>query len=1452
MSQIYSYTQRLLVMLLLCFTVEVSYAQIVADFDADSTVGCVPFIADFNDLSTGGIVYRHWDFGNGNTAVGNNMNPSAAYNSSGTYTVTLTVSDGVDTVSITKAAYIHVLAAPNAAFTFQPTVTGCAPFPFQVTDLSIPSNAPISSWKWDFDDGTPIVSGQNQTHVYANAGTYSVTLIVTDTLGCSSTSVQPNLVNVHPQPSANFYTTGSATACAPPLTVNFLNSSTGTGTLTYNWTIDGTSYTTPTVTSTFTQPGGYDVELIVTNTLGCTDTLSIPNYVWIGSIQAAMDIPDTTCPGVPTTMTNISNGGSNFYWDFGDGSTDFGPVVDHIYTTPGTYTVTLISSAGLNCDDTVTQDIVVEYVQAAFTSSPNFSCEPFLIANFVDQSIGNIVEWKWYFGTHPGYPRDSSDVQNPSHTYYGEGIFDDTLVVTTANGCKSMAVIPANDTIEITQAYFTPSVSNGCAPLYVDFTNLTTPVASIDSTIWDFADGSPLDYSFSPNHTFMNPGEYQVELTVISVDGCTTNYQVWIEVGSVQTANFTIDTIVACGSDTVNFINLSQDTNLLDEYFWDFGDGTSSSDFEPAHLFLDTGYMSVSLVASYNGCKDTITIDSIIHISGPVIGFDNIINCDTPNLMTFVPHALGGTSFWWDFGDSSTIDSVNWNTSHLYPPVDSNYMAILTVYDSTTGCWQDAEVELAIRFLEGILTNSDTTICKGDVVFFNTGSSINALGDVRWGFNTDTAYSSGFTNNQFTFTQPGLNHVFAVVRDQNDCTDTLVNDIFVYHPVVDFVGNPTSGCDPLPVQFTDLTVTDTNIVSWHWKFGDGSTSSLQHPLHIYDGVLNNTYDVELIVVDTFGCTNEHEKTNYIHTTQPPASFAVVNNLLCDGDSAYFHSAPTGTNFTYFWDFGDGTTSTLYQPQHAYSSGNYTVSLTVTDGMGCDSTYVMPQNIDVQSLPIANFIANPTVATCYPASVMFTDSSIVQNGATWTWNFGDSPNFVTLSGTTAQNLYNNPGQYDVTLVVKTTYGCTDTITKPNFINIGGPVANIAVNPAIGCVGDTVFFDAINNSGARLFTWDFGDGVVDTSSYPQSMIGHMYTQPGNYPIILLYADSSGLCQKSDSIILEVDHVESHFLTSQDDGCVPLSLGVINQSFGEDSWRWFLNGNQVSTNFTTGFHLDSAGMHEIKLVAWDSQTQCSDTSTHIIEVFPLPDVQAIDDKAVCVGDSYQLNANPAGLTYQWGPNTWLDNPNIKNPVTTPTSDIQYVVTATDSNLCQNTDTVEIIVQHKPQILFFPSDTSIFIGGDYQVYMSSNMPLLYSWNPANSASCSDCAEPLVSPTTPTVYTLTYQDTNMCFVSDTSFFVHVEEDFSVYIPNSFTPNWDGDNDLFMPVTYGIKELVYMRIFDRWGVQVYETTDLNQGWDGRVNGRITAHNSVFSYKISVKRFNGMIEDYVGMVVLVSR
>jgi gliding motility-associated-like protein len=133
----------------------------------------------------------------------------------------------------------------------------------------------------------------------------------------------------------------------------------------------------------------------------------------------------------------------------------------------------------------------------------------------------------------------------------------------------------------------------------------------------------------------------------------------------------------------------------------------------------------------------------------------------------------------------------------------------------------------------------------------------------------------------------------------------------------------------------------------------------------------------------------------------------------------------------------------------------------------------------------------------------------------------------------------------------------------------------------------------------------------------------------------------------------------------------------------------------------------------------------------------------------------------------------------------------------------------------------------------------------------CTDCPNPVVEPHDSITYTLIYSDFNDCFEMDTTVTVIVSEEFKVSIPNSFTPNGDNLNDTFFPVLYGLEEFVSMTIYNRWGMIVYETDDITLGWDGMLNGEIAAHNSVFTYKIIVRRYTRELNEFIGKVVLIS-
>jgi gliding motility-associated-like protein len=1422
-------------------------SQINANFSSVQTIGCSPLMVEFNDLSTGSnIIYRKWEFGNGNISIGNNSNPSVIYNSSGLYSITLTISDGIDTASITKSNLIHVTPPPTASIIL-PFQNGCVPFSLTPLDNSTPSGAPIISWEWHFDDGSLIDSNQNTTHTYYNNGSYSISLKITDSLGCSdyTTISQPFVAH---KPQSNFTSINTRFACSPPLNVHLSSLSNGIGSFSYFWNVNNQTFTSSQVNTVINQTGNYDVELIVTDPIGCKDTLNMSNYLQIGSSSTSMNIPDTTCRNTIETFSAMGLTNTYFIWDFGDGQTGVGNSTSHGYAYPGTFTVTLIANHPGGCTDTLTQPIVVETVSAAFTSSPHYSCQKPMPVNFLDQSTGNIINWEWKFGANNG----SSSVQNPTHTIQQPGIYTDTLTVTTAFGCKSEVVHIANDSLIVNQANFIPSISEGCAPLTVQFQNTTPTLLSLQTILWDFNFGavSPtVNNQISPTHVFTVPGIYKVKLTTISYSGCQTTIIKTIKVGSHQTASFTLDTNLACGSKAISCINNSSYSNLINYYQWNFGDGTYSSAFQPQHLFKDTGYLDVSLIVGYNGCMDTARIDSAIYIKSPILDFSYKIDCSSPNNVSFYPSSLGGTNFYWNFGDGTPIDSVHWNHIHQFPPNDGDYNITFSGKDTNSGCQYLSSNIIKVRYLQGQISSSDSIACLNDSITFSTLGSVNVFGSIDWARNSWANMTSGINTNSFQINQRGSNTVYAIVHDINGCADTLSQNILSFKPVAQIAADTTIGCAPFSVLFSDSSTSDTNITSYVWNFGDGLTSTLQNINHTFINQQSASYNINLTVTDTFGCFDQITEYNYITTTLPNSFFNADVFEICASDTIHLTDVPTG-NFTYQWNFGDSTSSSQYQPYHSYqTSGVFDISLSVTDSNGCTNTYTRPSYVTVHQIPTASFSANQLTTTCYPSSIIFNNpSSLASN---WEWNFGDSlGNRITQNGF-AQHLYHHPGLYDIFLKVTSPFGCSDSLTKTQYISIQGPTAQIDLQPNIGCTNKDFNFDVIQtNSAAQIFTWDFGDGNTQTIHNQTSAIPHTYNHAMNYDVTLLTSDSLGMCIKTDQTNVRVIKIEAGFDMSHQFGCTPVNLNLTNKSIGQNKQIWFVDGIAQNSSTNPNMNLISPGIHQILLTVWNDSVTCRDSIQKQIEIFPLPRVKTSNDTSICYGDSIQFVTSGADV-FQWFPSQYLTLTSIPDPISYTTSSMQYTVQGTDSNNCINTDTINIDIVQFPKIISFPSDITLYDGQSLNVSVETNQKLNYQWSSLGYLSCDDCKEPTIETHEKNAYSLHYEDLFQCFSGDTSFIVDII-DFNVYIPNSFTPNNDGNNDFFMLASDGVDRLMYMYVYDYWGTLVYESTDLNQGWDGTYNGQTLNGNTAYAYKIKVIGYSGRTAEFMGTVNLISR
>ena len=291
---------------------------------------------------------------------------------------------------------------------------------------------------------------------------------------------------------------------------------------------------------------------------------------------------------------------------------------------------------------------------------------------------------------------------------------------------------------------------------------------------------------------------------------------------------------------------------------------------------------------------------------------------------------------------------------------------------------------------------------------------------------------------------------------------------------------PTTGTAPLTATFADSS---TGVVSsYAWNFGDGGTSTLQNPSHLYSAV--GTYSVSLTVTGPGG-SDVLTRTNYIDVTEP-APISNFSGAPTSGVSPLtvgFSDLSSGAVSSYAWTFGDGGTSTLQNPSHVYSAvGTYSVSLAVT-GPGGSDTLTRTNYIDVaEPAPVADFIGSPTSGTS-PLTVGFTDAS---TGAvsSYAWTFGDG------GTSTLQNpshVYSAVGVYSVSLTV-TGVGGSDALTRTNYIDVTepAPVAGFSGSPTSGISPLTVGFTDSSTGAVSSYAWSFGDGGTSTLQSPS----HLY--------------------------------------------------------------------------------------------------------------------------------------------------------------------------------------------------------------------------------------------------------------------------------------------------------------------------------------------------------------------------
>ncbi len=1104
----------------------------------------------------------------GNITIGGLFTPSAT----GTFNVHYTV--GVGSCSTNDEAVITVV--PATALNAGPDQAVCIDLP------AFPLNATPAGGAWSGNG----ITGVDFDPLQAGSGAQVLTYNYADANGCTSSATRTITVNPLPvvlagndttfcdQPFAQTlsgYTPSGGTWSGTGVTPggSFTPNGPGTFMLHYAYTdANGCSASDSMAVTviTITNPANAGLDTAVCLNSGALQLGGAPGGGWwsgtqvntTGLFDPAMDglytltyqvgtgscvtqdqvevtvhplpvlvvsVPAALCvdAGVQTFSAAPPGGAWN-----GTGITDgMAGTFDPAAAGQGTFQIDYAYTDANGCGNTASSLVTVNPLPTAEFTNGATACTnaPF---QFTDLSTG-AAAWSWDFGDG-----GTSLLQEPDHVFTTAGTYTVVLVVATAEGCT--ASISHDVTVwDGPHVGFDLSPMDGCGPLAVALDNQSS--GNGVSYAWDFGDGGSSALDEPGQHVYpagiLGDTTYAITLTATNFCGSVDSVRT-IVVHPAPTALFGPDFNSGCSPWPVTFSNTT--VGNADSYFWDFGDGITSTtnDSLVQHTYYtgasDSVY-TITLIA-VNACGSDTATYSITVMPNSITAF---FNTDTtsgcaPLTVNFTQYSIGATNWHWDLGDGNV--STAQNVTHTY--VDAGAYTATLFADN--GCSFDT--------VSVVITVNPTPVadfsvepgphCAGSPVQFTNNTP--APAGLQWDFGDGG--TSTLSAPAHSYAAAGTYNVTLSVASANTpCPAMLTQSVTVEAtPNAAFAPTPASGCIPLNVQCAGSS---SGADFLQWDFGDGNTATGADPAHTYTDA--GSFTVQLIAENLAGCGDTAVATVTAFPLPASAFTQSITESCTAPANVQFTNASTGA-VGHAWDFGNGTSSVLTNPQAVYAAADtFTITLVASNQYGCTDT--SSSQFTLHPTPVAAFAAAPQPA-CAGYPVQFTNLSV--NASQFRWEFGDGQGSLADS---VSHIYPE-GDYDVTLIATGAGGCTDTLSLTDAIHVNpSPTAAFTYEPMLSTSYALQFHN--QSSGAVSWIWDFGDGGQSTEFAPL----HLFPAgPGDlYPFCLVAINAFGcpdtLCQPVVATSDPNIYAPNAFTPDGDD---------VNENFlpvlnGFDNWRY-----------------------------------------------------------------------------------------------------------------------------------------------------------------------------------------------------------------------------------------------------------------------------------------------------------
>lgn len=978
--------------------------------------GCAPFTTEFT-LLNGNATNINWNL-NGNQLDGKNVKHE--FNNPGVYYPSVSYfNDKGCEVEYEFKTPITVLS--TSIDLEEPDIIESCTY----TEVHFSGDMGYDFWEWDFGDGNKSTE-RYPIHSYSKAGNYEVSLTTNNKNGCKTTIERYNIIEIPDLEVDTEMEVSQGEECGY-FSVNIVADleEWQSAKWYYNENLISTKSE---LNVSFIALGDVGITLSIGGEGECTKSkaIMVPNP-WPDcenpEIEEEMEETEGDSPigkftfsscNVPYSidLVNPIPDADKFQWRFEDGSAHSKQSFKEIFYEAGEHKIGYWARVD-NDSIILVEDYITVNIQESdinFDYELQKKCEGFEI--ILNPENTEFEGYRWKLNNQP-----IELTANNSYLVQKEGLYSISLSASGQNNCATTKIKNIYIGNQENQFTYPNAICLGEA-----FT-IEHELVGFKSIQWDMGNGTIIDGFDSP-YVYEASGEYAVQAIATDYEGCDYTFELpqLIQVRN-PIAQFTANKMQGCGETKIQFQNQSEDAV---EWLWDFGNGVTSTEENPKVSFLPGSY-TVTLTSSNGECSDKINQTDFIQIDELTsdFSFEYDQSC-LPVTVSFQDESVNATAWQWDFGDGNT--STEQNPTHTFYELPAKDVKLIVTNEN--GCKVSSKQVMSFIFSASFEVDQNE-ICQDDVVQFS------AISDdaVRWSWDFGDGNSSTERNPLHHYESAGVFDVQLIAENNSGCADTVLMQQYIevspYKADFKLAESIESNCVPVQVSFQDLS---DGAESYFWDFGDGNTSRVANPTHLYNTVGN--FDVSLVITNKLGCQDTLRKEQFVKASGPQTAFEIEEKVVCLPNTANFKDLSVNA-VKWQWIFGDGNTSNEQNPRHLYEKlGEYDVTLIAENEAGCEQTFKM-EGIKVLPTPKVDFDMDIS-GECYPVEVQLTNKSSNLWNESYKWEFGDGQTSTEEHPTV---LIEKTGAFNVTLTVKNDEGCPVSFTHDNQVLVRDTVKHI---------------------------------------------------------------------------------------------------------------------------------------------------------------------------------------------------------------------------------------------------------------------------------------------------------------------------------------------------------------------------------------------------------------------------